>query len=67
MLSLSLYQIIYSLFKTISSIPGVIKTRLNHPESPKNSPSISKPKTDPIGGTEDNMADIEADPIFCEA
>ncbi len=45
----------------------MIKTKLNHPESPKSSPSISKPKTDPIGGTEDNIADIEADPIFCEA
>ena len=67
MLSLSLYQIIYSLFKTINSIPGVIINRLNHPESPKSSPSISNPKTDPIGGTEDNIADIEADPTFCEA
>ena len=28
---------------------------------------MSNPKTEPIGGTDDNMADIEADPIFCEA
>ena len=67
MLSLFKYQIIYSLFKTINNIPGVIRTRLNHPYSPNSSPSISNPKTDPIGGTEDNIADIEADPIFCEA
>ena len=53
--------------KTTNNIPGVIRTKLNHPYMPRSSPSISNPKTEPIGGTEDNMADIDADPIFCEA
>ena len=48
-------------------MPGVIKIRLNQPNIPRSSPSISNPKIDPIGGTDDNMADIDADPIFWEA
>ena len=30
---------------------------------PRSSPSISNPKTEPIGGTEDNIADIFTKPI----
>ena len=45
-------------------MPGVIRKRLSQPYRPKVSFNIIKPKIAPIGGTADNTAEIEAEPIF---